>query len=84
MDAVLFCAQKFSPSVAQNFLDVFESKLQLISEFPGVGTETSKGRRLFPMGRYPYSILYRVDDGVVRVSAIAHHARRPGYWQSRK
>ena len=81
--AVAFCAQQFSVSVAENFLDTFEAKLRLIAEFPGVGTATSKGRRLFPIGRYPFSILYRVEDGVVRISAIAHHSRRPGYWQKR-
>ena len=78
-----FCAQQFSVSVAANFLDTFEAKLRLIAEFPGVGTATSKGRRLFPIGRYPFSVLYRVAEGVVLVSAIAHHSRRPGYWQKR-
>ena len=83
-DAVAFCAQQFSTAVAENFLATFELKVSLIAEFPGVGTATSKGRRLFPIGRYPYSILYRVEDGVVKVSAIAHHSRRPGYWGIRK
>ena len=82
-EAVAFCARQFSVSVAENFLATFESKLRLIAEFPGVGTSTSKGRRLFPLGRYPYSILYRVDNGVVQISAVAHHSRQPGYWQKR-
>jgi toxin ParE1/3/4 len=83
-DAVAFCARQFSVAVAENFLATFESKVRLIAEFPGVGTPTSKGRRLFPIGRYPYSILYRADDGVVQISAIAHHSRQPGYWRKRK
>jgi toxin ParE1/3/4 len=83
-DAVTFCAQQFSASVAKDFLDTFEQKVRLIAEFPGVGTATTNGRRLFPIGRYPHSILYRVKDGVVHISAIAHHSRRPGYWQQRK
>ena len=41
--AVAFCAQQFSVSVAENFLDTFEAQLRLIAEFPGVGTATSKG-----------------------------------------
>jgi toxin ParE1/3/4 len=83
-DAVAFCAQQFSVAVAENFLATFELKVDLIAEFPGVGTATSKGRRLFPLGRYPYSILYRVDNGVVQISAIAHHSRQPDYWRKRK
>jgi plasmid stabilization system protein ParE len=83
-EAVMFCAQQYSQAVAANFLETFEAKVRLISAFPGVGTPTSKGRRLFPIGRYPYSILYRVNDGLVYISAVAHHSRRPGYWQMRK
>lgn len=39
---------------------------------------------LFPIGRYAHSLLYRVDDGTIRISAVAAHARRPQYWQQRK
>jgi plasmid stabilization system protein ParE len=83
-DAALFCRTHFGPVAAENFLSTFESKVRLIAEFPGVGTATSKGRRLYPIGRYPFSILYRVDDGVTRISAIAHHGRKPAYWQERR
>jgi toxin ParE1/3/4 len=56
----------------------------LISDHPGVGTAAPKGRRLYPIGRYPFSMLYRVEEGIVRIIAIAHHGRRPGYLQRRK
>lgn len=83
-DAASFCRRHFGPVAAENFLTTFESKVRLIVEFPGVGTATSKGRRLYPIGRYPFSILYRVEDGVARISAIAHHGRKPAYWQERR
>jgi plasmid stabilization system protein ParE len=82
-DAAAFCRTHFGAVAAENFLSTFEAKLRLIAEFPGVGTATSKGRRLYPIGRYPFSILYRFDDGVTRVSAIAHHGRGPRYWRER-
>lgn len=82
-DAVSFCMLHFSAAVAENFLATFEMKVRLVSEFPGVGTPTLNGRRLFPIGRYPYSMLYRNQGGVVQISAIAHHSRRPGYWKAR-
>jgi plasmid stabilization system protein ParE len=84
VDAATFCRTHFGPVAAENFLVTFESKVRLIADFPGVGTTTSKGRRLFPVGRYPFSILYRVEDGVTRISAIAHHGRKPAYWQRRR
>ena len=82
-DAASFCKQQFGTFAAENFLATFESKARLIADFPGVGTAISSGRYLFPIGRYPFSLLYRVDGGVVRISAIAHHGRRPGYWRKR-
>ena len=72
-DAASFCRQQFGAFAAENFLATFESKARLIAEFPGVGTATSKHRYLFPIGRYPFSILYRADGDTVRISAIAHH-----------
>jgi toxin ParE1/3/4 len=84
-DAASFCARQFSASVAENFLATFELKVRLIAEFPGVGTATLKGRRLFPIRRYPlFHSLPSRRNGAIRISAIAHHSRRPGYWQSRK
>lgn len=82
-DAAVFCRDQFGKAAAQNFLEAFEAKIRLIEAFPGVGTPTSRGRRLYPIGRYPFSILYRVDGNLVRVSAIAHHGRGPGYWRAR-
>ena len=82
-DATEFCRHQFVLAAAQNFLAAFEAKIRLIETFPGVGTPTSRCRRLYPIGRYPFSILYRVDGSLVRVSAIAHHGRGPGYWRHR-
>ena len=83
-DAASFCRQQFGVFAAENFLATFESKAHLIAEFPGIGTATSKGRYLFPIGRYPFSMLYRVESDAVRISAIAHHGRRPKYWRKRQ
>jgi len=82
-EAVTFYAVEIGPNMARSFLAKFEEKAQLLTEFPGIGTPTTKGHLLFPIGRYRYSMLYRVEDGAVRISAIAHHSRRPRYWHKR-
>lgn len=83
-EAIDFYALNVSHKVAENFLGKFVEKAELLVEFPGLGAPTSKGRRLFRIGRYPYSILYRANQGVIYISAIAHQSRRPKYWQTRK
>ena len=32
---------------------------------------------------YPYSLIYRIVEGVVQVIAVARARRRPGYWANR-
>ena len=32
---------------------------------------------------YPYHIVYRVNGDIVTVIAVAHHRRKPKYWQER-
>jgi toxin ParE1/3/4 len=83
-DAAAFCLMHFGPFAATDFLETFEAKAELIGEAPSLGTPTSKGRRLYPIGRYPFSMLYRSDQDGVRISAIAHHGRGPRYWQQQQ
>jgi toxin ParE1/3/4 len=33
--------------------------------------------------RFPFVVFYLASDTFVRVAAVAHTSRRPGYWQSR-
>lgn len=82
LDAATFYARNVSIAVAENFLATFEQKAWLIAEFPGIGTPSANHRRLFPIGRFPFSMLYRVEGNEVRISAIADHRRGPGYWRT--
>jgi hypothetical protein len=33
--------------------------------------------------RFRYSVVYTVIDDDLRIYAVAHHSRRPGYWLAR-
>ena len=33
--------------------------------------------------RFPYSLLYAIESDRIRVIAVAHQKRRPGYWRYR-
>jgi len=34
--------------------------------------------------RFPYTIWYEVTSEVIRIIAIAHQKRKPGFWKGRK
>ncbi|MCZ6674550.1 MAG: type II toxin-antitoxin system RelE/ParE family toxin [Verrucomicrobia bacterium] len=36
------------------------------------------------LARFPYGIIYRIDDDVIYVVAVMHLKRNPGYWKNRK
>jgi plasmid stabilization system protein ParE len=35
------------------------------------------------MKGFPYSLLYAIESDRIRIMAVAHMKRRPGYWQYR-
>lgn len=43
--------------------------------------EPNVRRCLLP--RFPYAIIYEIDSTEIRILAIAHARRRPGYWKNR-
>jgi plasmid stabilization system protein ParE len=67
--------------VAGRFLLEFERAALLVDQYPGVGTPTKKGRRIFPIRRYPYSLIYRSTSEGARIGAVASQHRGPGYWR---
>ena len=50
---------------------------------PAIGTPDAGQTRKLRLGKFPYSLVYRVSDDVITVLAVAHQSRKPGYWQGR-
>ena len=40
--------------------------------------------RRLPVARFPYHLVYLLDDEAIHVLAVAHDHRKPGYWQERQ
>lgn len=82
-EAFAYYMEHGSKKVAERFLDEFTRAARLIDSNPGLGTPTLNGRRIFPIRRYPYSLVYRSDSEGARIGAVAHQKRKPSYWQGR-
>lgn len=39
--------------------------------------------RRFPVKRFPYHVVYLEAQSAIRILAIAHDRRKPGYWKNR-
>jgi plasmid stabilization system protein ParE len=69
--------------LGHEFITEFERIANLILANPQLGAYMRGARRYF-MSRFPYSVIYQVTADELRVIAIAHQRRRPGYWRGRK
>jgi plasmid stabilization system protein ParE len=69
---------------AQLLLAEFEQSVGLLSRHPRLGAIWRHGKRRIVMRRFPYSVIYTIADDQIRIFAVAHHSRRPGYWRKRK
>ena len=65
------------------FLAALRRAIERIDEFPHIGRASRRHARTFTITEFKYDLVYRIDDELIFVFAVAHHARRPAYWRSR-
>ena len=82
-EAAEFYFEQASYRVADSFLAEFARAIQLLEENQHIGTLTKNGLRIYPLRRFPYSIVYRENENGPKVYALANQRRRPRYWNAR-
>jgi mRNA-degrading endonuclease RelE of RelBE toxin-antitoxin system len=65
------------------FLIEVLSAADRIARFPEAWHALSEGVRRCRLSRFPYGLIYTIDNGDILVLAVAHLHRRPGYWRDR-
>jgi plasmid stabilization system protein ParE len=66
------------------FANEIDRAFQHITDAPLRYPQGRRGEHRFVLDRFPYTILYRVREDHLFVTAVAHQSRRPGYWRHRK
>ena len=65
----------------------FESEIRratdLLLDQPKIGLSVDPYLRKFILSRFPFTLYYSVTTDILRIEAVAHQSRRPGYWKSR-
>lgn len=83
VEGTAYYAREANAEIANAFILEFDRSAKLLGEFPKLGS-TWRGRiRRLPLRRFPYSIVYYLRDSEVRILAIAHQRRKPGFWRGR-
>lgn len=65
------------------FISDVERVVDLLETHPRLGQRIEEGFRRIVLARFPYSLVYAVETDGIWIVAVAHHRRRPGYWQER-
>ena len=76
------------PGRGIRFVGAVERTVKLIVRFPDIGplfpsVRSSLGVRRRIVRGFPFVLAYRVLEGMIRIDAVAHMHRRPGYWRKR-
>ena len=72
-----------SPVVARDFLREVRRATTLLLDYPQACPIVRGEVRQKVLRRFPFSVLYMVEDDRVIVVAIMHQHRRPDYWRAR-
>lgn len=71
--------------VGDAFLNELDAAIAAIVEFPKQWPPSTDGTRRYFFRRFPYFVVFRIGQARdrVRILAVAHERRSPGYWRDR-
>jgi plasmid stabilization system protein ParE len=69
--------------LGDRFLDDIQACVDRISERPHMGRRVGGHFRVVLAKRFPFSVIYALEEATIVIVAVAHQRRRPGYWRDR-
>lgn len=64
-------------------MPLLKNVLNVIEQYPSSGTKITTSERRFLVPRFPYGLIYAVDDDLITIFAVMDLRQKPGYWESR-
>jgi len=69
--------------LGKRYKEEVRTSLNRIAVFPKAWTVIRPNIRKCVMHKFPYNILYSIQENTILIIAIAHHHRQPDYWIDR-
>ena len=69
--------------LGEEFIAEVERTCALLQEYPDLGPRLDPVHRRHSLRRFPFALIYHGDGSELRIVAVAHESRRPGYWRPR-
>lgn len=83
IDGALFYAKRADRELGLGFIAEFEHARDLLATNPEIGAHWRGSTRRLQLRHFPYYLAYQTQPDEVRVVALAHQRRRPGYLAGR-
>ena len=71
------------PGLGAQFREEIKRGIRRILEYPDAWAKEKEDVRRYLLHRFPYKILYSIEENYIYIIAIAHCHRRPDYWVDR-
>ena len=75
--------EKQAKGLGAAFISEVEESVDRMSDNPESGAPYTGNCRRILLRRFPFNVIYTVDDGGILIVAVAHQRRKPGYWSER-
>jgi plasmid stabilization system protein ParE len=72
-----------SADAASRFSSNLSALIELLQQFPRIGSPVSPQVRRVLLKKFAYQLIYRIEGDEIRVYAVAHLKRKPRYWKDR-
>ena len=69
--------------LGQDFLNEFLSTIERICNYPDAWHPLTKNTKRCQTRRFPYGIIYAVEEGEILILSISHLHREPNHWKDR-
>jgi plasmid stabilization system protein ParE len=83
LDQAIKWYESQAPGLGDAFLIEVLSAADRIERFPAAWHPLGEGVRRCRLSRFPYGLIYTVDNGDILVLAVGHMHRRPNHWRDR-
>jgi plasmid stabilization system protein ParE len=81
-DAVAWYDER-EEDLGRDFLDELDRVVRRIKSFPQASSEIEPGIRRCLLARFPFGLIYGIDEDLIIVIAVSHLHRQPRYWIDR-
>jgi toxin ParE1/3/4 len=77
--------EELDKGLGLEYLNEVQNLINFLIRYPEAGQVVQNSIRRIILPKFPYSLIYRlIENGQIRILAIAHHKRKPNYWQNRE